>query len=448
MFMFVYWCWIAKMEGKMIINFNVENFGSIKERQTLTFEAEKSTHLEQPYVVETAGLRLLKLAVIYGANASGKTTLLRALDFLRELVQEPLERKNEELDFLPFLFDPHTPGQPSFLGISFVQEEVRYLYEVKFNRKAILEEVLYAYNPKKSKLFERTTDQQNQLTSITFGQKLKLGAQAEKILESNTLWNNTVLGGFLKTNLDGKALKDTTDWFKDYLRPLVQDHMKVEGFVASNIRNGEIRKEDVLAIVRKADLRISDINFREEIGEENEGFLELMRKRMNLPDSVMEEMAHYRKNSSSDIEFEHTIDGKVYHLPLKLESAGTRRFFGFAGLLSLLVRRSSGLVIDELEASLHPDLFQHFLLLFLTNSGRSQVLATTHLRELLNDRDVFRNDAIWFVQKGEDGATQLYSLTDFDTSVIRDNSNILNAYKSGRLGAVPHLSDYFLHFDS
>ena len=105
------------------------------------------------------------------------------------------------------------------------------------------------------------------------------------------------------------------------------------------------------------------------------------------------------------------------------------------------------LPIDELEASLHPDLYTHFLLTFLVNAKSSQLIATTHNREILNNKDLFRNDAIWFTQKNEFGATELYSLADFDTSVVRDTTNVYNAYKVGKLGGVPHLGDYYIDFD-
>ncbi len=100
--------------------------------------------------------------------------------------------------------------------------------------------------------------------------------------------------------------------------------------------------------------------------------------------------------------------------------------------------------IDELESSLHPDLYIHFILSFLLNSNKSQVIATTHNREILDNKDIFRNDSIWFTDKSETCATELYSLADFDSSVVRDTSNILNAYKSGKLKAVPNLGDYYI----
>jgi AAA15 family ATPase/GTPase len=101
--------------------------------------------------------------------------------------------------------------------------------------------------------------------------------------------------------------------------------------------------------------------------------------------------------------------------------------------------------IDELESSLHPDLYIHFLMTYLVNSKKSQLLATTHNREILNNKDIFRNDAIWFTDKNEYNATELYSLADFDSKTIRkDISSVYNAYKIGKLGGVPHLGDYYL----
>lgn len=144
------------------------------------------------------------------------------------------------------------------------------------------------------------------------------------------------------------------------------------------------------------------------------------------------------------LEFEHKIGDSRYSLPFEQESQGTRRYYGFAGLLAMLIKGSMAIPVDELESSLHPELFNHFLLSFLMNSKTSQLIATTHNREILNNRDIFRDDVIWFTNKNEESATELYSLADFDTSVIRDTSNVFNAYKIGKLGGVPNLGDYFI----
>ena len=337
------------------------------------------------------------------------------------------------------MFDENTPNQNSIISIEFIQNDIKYLYEVEFFKKAVVNEKLDFYNPSKANVFKRKTDLKNQLTEITFGNKIKNDKASEKTLTANTLWNNTVLGGFLKTNINIKELKEVTDWFKSYLNPLVFSRTSLEGFVTSRIEKGEISKSDVINILKKADFNISDLSINKEVKMPAE--MEKVFKALELPE---EEIEKIKNNPPREIVFEHKIIDKKYKLPLEYESEGTRRYYGFAGLLALLIKNSIALPIDELEASLHPDLYIHFILSFLLNSEKSQIIATTHNREILNNKDIFRNDSIWFTDKSENCSTELYSLVDFDTSVIRDTSNILNAYKSGKLKGTPNLGDYFI----
>lgn len=432
----------------MIVNFSIQNFGSIKDKQTLSFEADKSDHLENYYIIPINGLRLLKLGLIYGANASGKTTILKALQFLRNIVLEPEAKKTEEFDFKPFLFDSVSQKQNSILSIDFIQNEKRYYYEVEFNKDAIVNETLNHYNPTKSNVFKRTTDLDKQFTQITFGSILKkekkIDKTFEKTLESNTLWNNTVLGGFLKTNMELKELKDATDWFSIYLRPLILTKTELDSYVTSQIDKSEIKKADVVSILKKADFNISDILIQQKDEDIPDGLIEFLEKQVKDSSKVINDLKNKGKITSVNLEFEHTVNNQKYSLPFDLESQGTKRYYGFAGILSLLLKGSIAIPIDELEASLHPDLFIHFLLSFLVNSKNSQIIATTHNPEILNNKDIYRNDAIWFTDKTDISATELYSLSDFDSSVIRDTSNVYNAYKIGKLGGVPNLGDYFI----
>lgn len=428
----------------MIINFSIQNFGSIKDKQTLSFEADKSTHLEDTYIINTNGLRLLKIALIYGANASGKTMILKALEFLRDIVLEPESKKTDELDFQPFLFDPGTPHQDSILSLEFLNNDVKYFYEIKFFKKAIVSEVLNFHHPSKANVFKRTTDVSNQVTEITFGGKIKIDKTTEKNLEANTLWNNTVLGGFLKTNVDIKELKEAVDWFKNYLHPLIYTRTQLEGFITSKVDKGELSKHDVINILRKADFYISDIVIQEEEKEIPDGLIDFLKRQFKDSTGEIKKMEENRKIASVNIEFEHTVNKVKYTLPIELESQGTRRYYGFAGLLALLIKNSTAFPIDELESSLHPDLYLHFILSFLLNASNSQIIATTHNREILDNKDVFRNDAIWFTNKTENCSTELYSLADFDSSIVRNTTNILNAYKSGKLKGAPNIGDNFI----
>ncbi len=437
----------------MIINFSIQNFGPIKDKQTLSFEADKSIHLEDAYIINLGKIRLLKLALIYGANASGKTTILQALDFLRELVLYPEDMKTDMLDFEPFLFDANTPNEPSILSIEFFQKGVKYSYEVEFIKKAIVREELYFYNAKndivrKANLYKRTTHMTNQFTEIAFGSTIKIDKSFEKILAANTLWNNTVLGGFLKTNIDFKELQNVVEWFKSYLSPMIKTRTILDEYVTTKINSGTIQKNEVIEILKKADFHISDIKLYEEEAVLPDSIFEFLKKEAEERNSKRGSKAKAidikQKITTINLEFEHTVNENKYTLRFDAESNGTKRYYGLAGLLTQLLTEPALLSIDELESSLHPDLYEHFLITYLMNSKESQIIATTHYRDILNNKNIFRNDAIWFTEKNENCATELYSLADFDSSVIRDTSNVLNAYKSGKLGATPNTGDYYI----
>lgn len=432
----------------MIINFSIQNFGSIRNRQTLSFEATKTNHLEDAYVMRVGEMRLLKLALIYGPNASGKTTILKALDFLRDIVLQPNDKKTDELHFEPFLFDPETPNKTSLLALEFIHEDIKYLYEVEFIKTAIVSEELYFYNPYKANLYKRTTDLSNQLTEITFGSKIKIDKTFEKALEANTLWNNTVLGGYLKTNIDFKELKQVVEWFRFHLRPMVMPRTSLEIYVTEKISEGKINRNDIIEILKKADFHISDIIIQEKEEKIPPHYLEFLKKEFANSNKTKDlPNVDEKKFKTIELRLEHTVNQEKYPLQFRLESEGTKRYYGYAGLLSEGLRSSVILPIDELESSLHPDLYEHFLLTFLLNTKESQIIATTHNREILNNKDIFRNDAIWFTDMDENCATELYSLADFDSSVVRDTTNVLNAYKSGKLGATPNPDDTYIELN-
>lgn len=428
----------------MIVNFSIKNFGPIKERQTLSFEADKSTHLEDAYVTKTGKKRLLKLALIYGPNASGKTTILKALDFLRNIVLYPVDKKTTTFHFEPFLFDAKTPEENSLISIEFIHDGIKYFYEVEFMKKAIVSEELTFWNPVKANLYKRTTNLSNQYTEITFGSTVKIDNTFKKTLEANTLWNNTVLGGYLKTNIDFQELKGVISWFQETLTPIIWTRTDLEDFVSEQINKNRIVKSDVIDILRKADFYISDIQIKEEEKDMPDSLFEFLLKRLEEENRKVKASDVKKRIATLNLELVHTVNGKDYPLPFDNESSGTRRYYGLAGLLAMSLKESMILSVDELEASLHPDLYEHFLLSFLMNSKQSQIIATTHNREILNNREIFRKDAIWFTDKNNDCSTELYSLADFDSSVVRDTTNVLNAYKSGKLGATPNPVDYYI----
>jgi len=431
----------------MLIEFSVQNFGSIKSKQTLSFEATKDKHLEDYYIIPTKikGLRLLKLGLIYGANASGKTTILQALEFLRNIVLRPYGKKDVSFNFMPFSFDKKTLKENTTFNISFIQKDIRYDYEIKLNKKAIIYEKLDFYNPNKANVFKRTTDIAKQYTdSIVFGHKIKKEKKFEDNLKANTLWNNTVIGAFIKTNIENKELRDVRDWFSSYFSQIIYTRTELFDFINELlIEKKDLDKNLIIKILRAADFNISNLSIKKEqinIPSEFKEFFEMLNEKIT-------KLSENKKNSDNtvfDVTFEHSIGDDKFNLSIYNESQGTRRYYELAGVLLLLIKKSIMISIDELESSLHPDLFKHFLLSFLVNSKKSQIIATTHNREILNNKDIFRNDVIWITDKSKESATQLYSISDFDSSVIRDTTNVYNAYKIGKLGGIPNLGNFYI----
>ena len=432
----------------MLIEFSMQNFGSVKDKQTLSFEATKDKHLEDYYIIPTKikGLRLLKLGLIYGANASGKTTILLALEFLRDMILNPMREKNVPFYFEPFLFDKKTPNQNTVFNISFIQNNIRYDYEIELNKKAIVREKLDFYNPNKANVFTRTTDIEKQYTNnIIFGNKIKKDKYAEDILKANTLWNNTVIGGFIKPNIENKELRDIRDWFSLYLSPIIHTRTSLFIYVTKKLKEEKksFSKSNIVNILNAADFGISNLTIKTKKVKISPNVAEYFKKKI-IEDALDKHTGDINNGiiSQTEITFEHIVNEERYELHGYQESQGTQRYYELAGLLLLLKNNSAMASIDELETSLHPDLFRHFLLSFIVNSKKSQIIATTHNREILNDKDIFRKDAIWITDKNKESATQLYSLSDFDSSVIRDTTNIYNAYEAGKLGGIPNLAGH------
>jgi AAA15 family ATPase/GTPase len=427
----------------MIIDFSVRNFGSIKDEVTLSFEATNSKELEDYYILEPKkGLRLLKIGLLYGANGSGKTTVISALNFLRSLAMKPSDDSTTALDFEPFLFDEDTPNLNTVFKLNFIQEETKYYYEVELNRRVIVSEIL---KKGRSLIYSRHTDEKNQLSTLKFGSKTATAINKNnKIkIDANTIINRTVIGAFIKINVEFTEVQKVSNWFKDTLRPLVLPKTNLYSYISSKL-GSEIDKKSVIKSLQKADLKITDITERDS-EKTSERLFNILKDKLDVAEDVLYKMKKEGKLNAKELIFTHSVgNDKSYELPYKKESAGTQRYYQFSGLIDLMSKNEAIFCIDELESSLHPDLFKHFLLTFLTTVNKSQLIATTHNRELLISKDILRSDAIWFVDKKDDGSTDLYSLADFDTSIIRETSSIYNAYKIGKLGAKPNVNDSYL----
>jgi AAA15 family ATPase/GTPase len=445
----------------MIQYFKIENFGPVKNEVEMNFEVVEE--VEDAYeVVMPDGRKLLKLAYIYGANASGKTTILKAFEFLRKLLLKPITDKAIELDFEPFLFRKAAYKQASRFELSFYAEGLRYVYEISLTRQAILsEKIVFYQTAKPTELFSRSTDIEKRLAKIQFGSKIKVPVREKDLLESNTLHNNTVIGAYAKTNVDIPELEKLNRWFNVFLLGMVTSAHNLTDVTVSLIdRNPAINKW-VNTFLNKADYQISEVNvsdsdnlisvplddvFQNEFPSRFLSQGSYSRQAIVKPKTDIPTTKFYGGGSvQRKIDFVHTVSGdKRYPLSILSESSGTKRYFGLGGPLYELIHASRLLCIDELETSLHPDLMKYFLQVFLLNAKNSQLLVTTHNVSLMENQDFIRRDALWFSEKNDDGSISLYSAADFDSNILRKDASIVNAYKAGKLGAKPNLGSPYL----
>ncbi|WP_315821539.1 ATP-binding protein [Paraflavitalea speifideaquila] len=361
----------------MIHYLKIKNFGPVNDEVEMNFEVAEQT--EDAYeVIMPDGRRLLKLAYIYGANASGKTTILKAFEFLRKLLLKPITDKAIELDFEPFLFRNNPYKQASRFELSFYTEGLRYVYEISFTKQAILgERIVFYQTAKPTELFSRSTDMKKRLAKIQFGTKVKVPVRERDLLESNTLHNNTVIGAYAKTNVDIPELEKLNRWFNVFLLGMITSTHNLTDVTVSLIDQNPLINKWINTFLNKADHQISEVNVSdsdklisvplEDILQNEFGARFLTQGSYSKKTTVKPKTGVPGPNFfgggsvQRKIDFVHKVsDDKNYALSILSESSGTKRYFGLGGPLYELIHASRLLCIDELETSLHPDLMKHF----------------------------------------------------------------------------------------
>ena len=429
----------------MIIDLSIANFGPIKDKVTLSFEPSGRSSSAIGLVEPVKGFPLLRYALIYGANASGKSTILKALDLLLALVNRPLDKKNDRIDNNPFKFSGSTQNADTFFELRFVSNNKKYGYSVSFNSRFVTTEHFYEIADSGDvTIFTRRTDKDRQLPIITFAPFVSDSA-VTTILSGATLWNNTVFGGFQKVSVDIPLLRQASEWFLTYCSPIIDSGKSLFDYVSRNIDDDNISKSNILSWLRNADLMIDDINIEIEKPSDQmaQGIVRMMRVfgQDNRPDSeLLEQAKNFRR---ARVDFHHiTPDGQEAEISYEMESDGTQRFYQLAGVLDGLLKTNQHFSIDELDASLHPDLVEFFLETYLSGDSHSQLIATMHQRDLFMNSDIINPDALWITQKNGEGATELYSLSDFDDDIFLaadPSRKYYEAYRNGQLGGKPFL---------
>ncbi len=410
----------------MLIEFSVENFRSIKERVTLSMIAASKRDELQDNLIQTnfKDMDLLKSAVIYGPNASGKSNIIRALWTMRGIIRKSNKiQKGEELPLVPFMFDMKSQTQPSSFEVLFIQDGIRYIYGFSADSRKIYDEYLYYFpSGKKSIIFERT-----ETTDFKFTKDVR----EQKELAGRTLANALYLSTATQWNYE-KTSK-AFDWFKNL--KFINASSSNKSFTANLLTKDKNAKEYVRELLRGADTGIQDINIKiKEISLED--------LPEDFPESLRDIFLKDGKGKVIDAKTVHYINGREdspVNLDIYDESDGTQKFFYLSGPLYDVLKNGKILFVDELSVRLHPYLVESLVKRFNSekyNPNGAQLIFTTHNTYLLK-QSLFRRDQIWFTEKTPEESTDLYSL--YEIKGIRKEENIEKGYLLGRYGAIPFI---------
>jgi len=418
----------------MLIEFNVTNFRSFWETQTLQMTAGSSVEMSEQnsFASPIQNLpRLLRSSVIYGPNAAGKSNLIKALYFMKRFTLSSAQgQEGEPIPIKPFMFNQDGLSQPSEFEVIFVAEGVRYQYGFAANTERVTREWLLAYpQGRVQRWFERVYNLDTEQDDWYFGSKF---SGKKKIWQEATRANTLFLSAAIQLN--SEQLKPVFYWFQHLVVIRHQDILD-PGFSMLQCQTDSGRKS-ILEFMNKADLSIDDI--RCESREFSASELP-----NDLPQDMKNQIAKDMQGKKSiRVAFGHNIAGTEQStwLPIEEESDGTRKLFAYAGPWLDGLSEGRVFLVDELDTSLHPYMIR-FLLKLLhnneTNKNNAQLIFTTHDTSVL-DQKIMRRDQIWFIEKDKNNASSLYPLSDFKP---RQHEALGKGYLQGRYGALPYIGE-------
>ncbi|MBX1886610.1 AAA family ATPase [Campylobacter peloridis] len=419
----------------MLIEFRVENFLSIQDEQVLSMVASSDNTFLNSHIGNDEKLKLLKSSVIYGANASGKSNIIKALQAMKTIViSSAKKQRGDKLPITPFLLGNEN-DKPTKFEIIFIQNGIRYQYGFILTSEKILEEWLLAFGEsnRAQKWFERIYNEKEEKYNYSFGAKF---VGSKQLWAENTRDNALFLS--VAIQLNNEQLKPVFDFFLKYIRVNYMDNWSSVSKATMNILKQD--KQKIVNYLKQADLDIEDIIVEEKELDKTSLIQE------NIPQEIKQMIqADLEKGvilTKTDIKTMHTNQqGKqILFDMLALESQGTQKFFGLIGSWIEALELGYIVVVDELNTHLHPLMTKFLVNLFHNenlNKSNAQLIFTTHDTSILN-QEVFRRDQIWFCEK-QNKATKLYPLSDF--KVRKDKTNLESDYLLGRFGALPYFKE-------
>ena len=421
----------------MIVQFTVGNFLSFNAKQVLNLEAKGISELKTNICTFKAE-KILRSMVIYGANSSGKSNLIKALERMREVVLSSVRlNDSDELEYSPFLLSIETESLPTFFEIIFWKESIRYRYGFEYNLRQIENEWLFAGKSEKSEktLFIRTIE------GIAVDAKYKEGVGIESKTNNNRLFVSLV------AQLGGPISKQILEFFKNYNVLSGLDHNDYKGFTTRMLHKNLNGCEESLELYQKLKLGFQDIKAIESdfnLSEIPENLTDELRIKL------VKDLTGKRNISLKTVHNKYDKQGEIVDFvlfdKLKNESEGTNKIIDLSGPIFDTLKFGKALIIDELDAKLHPLITMRIVELFnspISNTKNAQLIFATHDTNLLGE-ELFRRDQIWFTEKDEREQTELYSLYDFnlpDGSKVRNDSNLEKNYIRGRYGAIPFITN-------
>ena len=432
----------------MIAEFKIRNFYSLRDEQTLSFIPTNDDTSRDIYTEEVAdGVLLLKIGCIYGSNASGKTNILKALDFFTQFMINDDLNKGDEIGVVPFLLDDVSRQERTQFEMTFYLNREKYRLNLVLDNKVIYEETLQVYSSvQPTLLYKRTYNAEKDATDIVFGGKVGLVKKSREAIEGNAINNRTVIAAFGKSNVEKSRLNLVYEFFSQRVAPIMYPNNSLMGFTKRRItkdRDGKLKKF-ILHFLKASDFNISDIAIHEEEVNITPEMELMIKNTSGMPEKAKEEILKKGTLRSDEMFFVHHTSNGDKELGEELESRGTKRYMGLATILYDLLVHGVILPIDEIETSIHYELLSYFIKVFLVNSKRGgQLIVSTHDVNLL-DEDYIRRDVIWFTDKNDCGETQLIRLS---TLGLHKTLSVYNAYKQEKLVDLPFLDSIYMDMD-
>lgn len=429
----------------MIQELKFKNFLSFRDEAVFSFEPTKDEPINRVAIMAD-GTKLLRFAVVFGANASGKSNFMEVFDFLRRFWTQVPTRNDLSTRVVPFLLDKETPNEDSSFEMKFYVDAIRYWYKLSLNKERVSNESLYFYHNgsvQPTRIFWREYgDGQSVVKFNPAAVRLK-SAEIDAI-NINCWKNMSFFASMTKVNMSIPYISDVIKWINEKMLPGIDSSTELSGYAKDKMLKDEAFRKYLDSFTKKADLRIAKISVKETPYNLSEEQLKSIADSSTIDESVKSDILS--KGYISDIKTDFTIRVKnargeeEYILPESRQSAGTTRVIELESAIYTTINEQAFLPVDEIEASLHPFLLDFILDRFLKedHNNRSQLLVTTHYDPLLDViDDLFGKDSVWFTEKKEDGNTELYPLTDFKG--LGKLSSIRKSYKNGQFGAVPEI---------